>query len=188
MSIHARLHPEIDNAGLPPAAPSANRPTACSREGYVQAMRQVAGAVAVVTTDGVAGRHGATVTAFCSVSADPPTVLVCLRHGSRIGTAVAANGVFTLNVLPEDAAAVARTFAGEFDRQGDDRFARVDPVALPGLAPAIAGALALACRVVRADRQDSHVIVVGTVVSIVHRPLAPLVYHDGGYRALQPTA
>ena len=59
-----------------------------SRERFVGAMREVAASVTVVTTDGPCGRHGATVSAFSSVSADPPTVLVCLHADSRIAKAV----------------------------------------------------------------------------------------------------
>jgi flavin reductase (DIM6/NTAB) family NADH-FMN oxidoreductase RutF len=50
-------------------------------------MRRVASSVTVVTTDGAAGRFGTTVSAFSSVSADPPTVLVCLFAQSRIAKA-----------------------------------------------------------------------------------------------------
>ncbi|MFN3643607.1 MAG: flavin reductase family protein [Gemmobacter sp.] len=176
MSRHALTHREIDQT-----VPSAD----CDRSAYLRSMRQVAGAVAVVTTDGAAGRHGATVTAFCSVSADPPTLLVCLRGGSRIAQAVASNGVFTLSVLPEEAVTVARIFAGEFDRDCGDRFGRVALVDLPGLAPAIAGSVSLACRVVKSERHESHVIFLGRVIALDHRVLAPLVYRDGRYCALR---
>lgn len=158
---------------------------ASTRDSYLAAMRQVAGSVAVVTTAGPAGRYGATVTAFCSVSADPPTVLVCLRGGSRIAEAVQANGVFTLNVLPEDADLIARTFAGEFDGLHEDRFAGVTLVEQDGLAPAIADTLSLACRMVRSERHQSHAVLFGAVAAIGHRPLPPLAYHDGGYRGLR---
>jgi len=158
---------------------------AATRDSYIAAMRQVAGSVAVVTTAGPTGRYGATVTAFCSVSADPPTVLVCLRGGSRIAEAVQANGVFTLNVLPEDADMIARTFAGEFDGLHEDRFASVTLVEQEGLAPAIADTLSLACRMVRSERHESHSILFGAVSAIGHRPLPPLAYHDGGYRGLR---
>ena len=47
-------------------------------------MRQVAATVTVVTTDGPAGQAGATVSAFSSLSADPPSVLVCLKADTRI--------------------------------------------------------------------------------------------------------
>ena len=82
------------------------------RDAFLAAMRQVAATVTVVTTDGLAGRAGATVSAFSSLSADPPSVLVCLRTDSRIARAVIENGAFCVNVLAEDAVEVARAFAG----------------------------------------------------------------------------
>ena len=59
------------------------------RTAFIHAMRGVAASVTVVTTNGKAGRRGATVSAFCSVSADPPTILVCLNKSSGIADAVA---------------------------------------------------------------------------------------------------
>jgi len=78
-------------------------------------MRQVAATVTVVTTDGPSGQAGATVSAFTSLSADPPSVLVCLRADSRIARAVQDNGVFCVNVLPEDAV-VAESIEAESGR------------------------------------------------------------------------
>ncbi|TIW51814.1 MAG: flavin reductase, partial [Mesorhizobium sp.] len=49
-------------------------------QAYRDAMAHFAGQVHVVTTDGPAGRRGATVIAACSVSDTPPTVLVCLNR------------------------------------------------------------------------------------------------------------
>lgn len=152
-----------------------------SREAYLKAMRQVASSVAIVTTDGQAGRHGATVTAFCSVSADPPTLLVCLRTGSRICDAVKANGVFTLNIIPDDSDNIARVFSGEFDAIHSDRFEGVELVEHYGLAPAIDGAVSFACRTVRHELQDSHTIIVGKVGEIVSQEIQPLTYHKGTY-------
>ena len=82
---------------------------------FIEAMRHVAQSVTVVTTQGADGCTGATVSAFSSLSADPPSVLVCLRSDSRIGLAVGRNRVFCVNVLPEGASALAGRFAGRFD-------------------------------------------------------------------------
>jgi len=51
--------------------------------------------VNVVTTDGPAGRHGVTVSAMVSVSADTPqrTLLVCIHHRSAVAAAVLENRV-----------------------------------------------------------------------------------------------
>ncbi|MEQ9673623.1 MAG: flavin reductase family protein, partial [Roseovarius indicus] len=82
------------------------------REDFISAMRRVAASVTVVTTDGPAGRAGATVSAFSSVSADPPTVLVCLHAQSRIAGFVQENKRFCVNVLPERFSDIADRFAG----------------------------------------------------------------------------
>ena len=57
----------------------------------------MAATVTVVTTDGPAGMAGATVSAFTSLSADPPSVLVCLKADSRIAQTVRDNGVGVAN-------------------------------------------------------------------------------------------
>ena len=87
------------------------------RTAFIHAMRGVAASVTVVTTNGKAGQRGATVSAFCSVSADPPTILVCLNKSSGIADAVAENGLFNVNILRNDQAMIARRFAGNDDGQ-----------------------------------------------------------------------
>ena len=77
------------------------------REDFIAAMRHVASSVTVVTTNGASGKHGATVSAFASVSADPPTVMVCLRSDSRIAKAVVQNKNFAACVLAKNTAEMA---------------------------------------------------------------------------------
>ena len=69
------------------------------RSTFLTAMARTAAAVAVVTTDGQAGRFGQTVSAATSVTADPPTLLVCLFRKTSVAEAVQANGCFAVNVL-----------------------------------------------------------------------------------------
>lgn len=52
-------------------------------------------------------KHGANVSAFASVSADPPTVMVCLRSDSRIAKAVVQNKNFAACVLAKNTAEMA---------------------------------------------------------------------------------
>jgi hypothetical protein len=49
---------------------------------YRDAMACLGAAVNIVTTDGNAGRAGFTASAICSVTDDPPTLLVCMNRGS----------------------------------------------------------------------------------------------------------
>ena len=81
---------------------------------FLSGMSHAACTVNVVTTDGAAGRHGVTVSAMVSVSADTPqpTLLVCIHHLSPVAGALLENGVFCVNVLREDQAHISENFAG----------------------------------------------------------------------------
>ena len=93
-------------------------------------MSHAACTVNVVTTDGAAGRHGVTVSAMVSVSADTPqpTLLVCIHHRSAVAAAVLENGVFCVNVLRDDQAHISDNFAGRSGAHGAAKFdcTRVD--------------------------------------------------------------
>ncbi|MEY4891279.1 MAG: hypothetical protein RIQ75_2409 [Pseudomonadota bacterium] len=156
------------------------------RDGFLRAMRRVANSVTVVTTDGSAGCQGATVSAFSSVSADPPMVLVCLRSGSRIAEAVAANGVLCVNVLPQDRSDLANRFAGQDDHLLDDRFDGVAVRADSSAAPEIEGATTFAGVVDQTIAAGSHSIFICRVQNVRSGEAAPLTYLNGTYQTLVP--
>ena len=151
------------------------------REDFISAMRRVAASVTVVTSDGPAGRAGATVSAFSSVSADPPTVLVCLAAQSRIAAVVQENGRFCVNVLPEGFADVADRFAGRHDQIVPDRFDGIEMFAPRGEAPVIDGATAFQCSLQQVVRSGSHVIILGHVKHVLDGAAPPLAYREGAY-------
>lgn len=156
------------------------------RDHFIAAMRSVASSVTVVTTDGVAGRHGGTVSAFSSVSADPPTVLVCLFAESRIARAVTENGAFCVNVLSETDTYVADRFAGRHDHWVEDRFSGIECYGEPGMSPLIDGASAFRCVTQQTIRSGSHLIVLGHVQYALASNASPLTYRDGGYHRVLP--
>jgi flavin reductase (DIM6/NTAB) family NADH-FMN oxidoreductase RutF len=154
-----------------------------SRGAFIQGMRRVANSVTVVTTNGAAGRHGATVSAFCSVSADPPTLLVCLNADSRIARAVSANRTFCVNVLNNSAQRLADRFAGRFDALHADRFADVGALEHPSGWPILSDSVvSFCCDLQDAARHATHLVTVGQVVAShtfdCDRPLA---YWSGHY-------
>lgn len=163
-----------------------DQPTPVARARFIEAMRQVASSVTVVTTDGCAGRYGATVSAFSSVSADPPTLLVCLHAESRIAQRVTENGNFCVNVLPEGSGALADRFAGRHDGWIADRFSGVDCPGADGIAPRIEGATGFHCVVENAIVSGSHLIVIGHVRDVICARAMPLTYRDGCYHRVVP--
>lgn len=162
----------------PPASPPQN---IVDRADFIKAMRSVANSVTVVTTNGVAGQHGGTVSAFCSVSADPPTVLVCLMDSSRIAQDTLRNGNFCVNVLPYSSQHIADRFAGRHDAEVADRF---DGIAHePGLdaMPIIENSTAFACQLHETMLTGSHRIFVGRVIEVKEGIPEPLIYFNGQY-------
>ncbi len=165
---------------------SGTAPTPLARDAFVRTMRRVASSVAVVATDGPAGCHGATVSAFSSVSADPPMILVCLRSGSRIAEAVTTNGNLCVNVLPQDRHDLANRFAGRDDHLVEDRFFGVDYFKDEGTAPEIEGATIFSGSVEQIVPAGSHSIFICQVQSVREGAAAPLAYLDGNYHSVVP--
>ncbi len=91
-----------------------------SRQAYRDAMSRLGAAVNVVTTDGPHGRHGFTASAVCSVTDDPPTILVCVNRDNDSHDALRDNGVLCVNTLTPDQQPLSPVFAGMAD--GAPRF------------------------------------------------------------------
>lgn len=154
------------------------------RGDFLLAMRQIASSVAVVTTDGDHGKHGATASSFCSVSADPPSMLVCLHDDSRIAGGVRRNGRFCINVLPQDAPQIAEQFAGRHDDGLDDRFEGIEHAMGVGGCPSLTGAVSFHCLLKSDHLSGSHRVMIGEVEQIEGTIEGPLTYMDGAYRPL----
>jgi flavin reductase (DIM6/NTAB) family NADH-FMN oxidoreductase RutF len=158
---------------------------AVDRGDFLTAMRAVANSVTVVTTDGKAGRHGGTVSAFCSVSADPPTVLVCLHGDSRIAETVAENGSFCVNVLTTSNQHCSDRFAGRHDNEVEDRFTDIALEESSDItAPIIEGSTAFCCDIKETVTSGTHRIFIGRVMSVKAGKPDPLLYFDGAYRQM----
>lgn len=153
---------------------------AVERGAFIDAMRRAASGVTVVTTDGPAGRFGVTVSAMTSVSADPPSVLVCVNTTSRAVDSIGANKRFCVNLLAHDQTELSDVFAGRLRRA--DRFAGFPWSTLGTGAPAFADALScFDCRLVERHVFGSHMVFMGLVVAVRSGVGVPLVYHDRAY-------
>jgi flavin reductase (DIM6/NTAB) family NADH-FMN oxidoreductase RutF len=155
------------------------------RQRFLLGMSHAACTVNVVTTDGVAGRHGVTVSAMVSVSADTPqpTLLVCIHQRSAVAAAVLENGVFCVNVLRDDQAHISDNFAGRNGARGAAKFACTEWATQVTGAPRVLDSLvAFDCRVTASERVGSHFVVFGSVQDIfVAGGGAPLIYANRAY-------
>jgi flavin reductase (DIM6/NTAB) family NADH-FMN oxidoreductase RutF len=155
------------------------------RQQFLLGMSHAACTVNVVTTDGVAGRHGVTVSAMVSVSADTPqpTLLVCIHHLSPVVAALLENGVFCVNVLRDDQAHISDNFAGRSGAHGPAKFNCATWTTQVTGAPRVVDSLvAFDCRVTASERVGSHFVVFGSVQDIfVAGAGAPLIYANRAY-------
>ncbi|MPY80112.1 MAG: flavin reductase [Actinophytocola sp.] len=153
------------------------------RDEFVAGMRNAATGVTVVATDGHAGRFAQTVSAMCSVSADPPTLVVCVNRRSPVVDALATNAVFSVNVLAADQVHVSDTFAGRPSRGQPYDFGCASWTTLTTGAPVLVGAAAtFDCRLVDTVDSGTHRLVLGAVDKAAQRTVDPLIYLAREYR------
>ena len=153
---------------------------------FKQAMRQCAGAVALVTVGTEPGkRTGLTVTSACSLSDNPPSLIVCVNRNASAHARIREDGAFAVNFLHEDHALLALTFSGQKGVNGDDRFAfgqwTRGVTGTPVLQDAVA---AFDCVLAQEFETTTHSIFVGEVRAVSHSAEArPLVYLRSGFHA-----
>lgn len=168
-----------------PAASSVAAPTSSIDPATFRAvLGRFASGVTVVTMRDEAGHdHGMTVSAFCSVSLDPPLVLACIDRAASMFDALTVGGAYAINVLSDTQEPLSRRFATDMD----DRFEGVGYTRGPRGSPLLDDALAhLECRVeARVDAGD-HVLVIGRVeFTQVSERAGPLLYYRSGYARLE---
>ena len=175
--LELSTHPARSEFRLPTHSPAADR--------FREAMSRVAATVFVVTTDGPAGRHGATATSIASLTDEPPTLLVCLNVGSRAHKLAIENRVLAVNTLAADDEALARAFSKSSGGVDDGRFGHGEWETLATGAPVLKGAVAaFDGRIVGATMVGTHSALFVEIDAIAYADPARdgLAYHRRGYR------
>jgi len=151
---------------------------------YKLGMRSFAGAVCILTSTRDGGRCGMTATAVCSAAADPPTVLVCVNRGTTTHEAMAASGVFCVNVLRAEDKELSGLFSGA--QKGEGRFRDSQWTRLATGSPVLIEALvSFDCKIVNRLVHGTHTIFLGEVEELlIGKHGKPLLYADGQYAKL----
>jgi flavin reductase (DIM6/NTAB) family NADH-FMN oxidoreductase RutF len=147
------------------------------------ALSRFASGVTVVTTRDLDARpQGITVSAFSSLSLDPPLVLVCIDRTAFVHDFFEASGVFVVNVLAAEQEDLSRLFAS----REPEKFEGLGYSAGGDGVPVLAGALAaIECRLKHVYMGGDHTIFVGEVEHVsVREDGHPLLYYRGGYASL----
>lgn len=142
-----------------------------------------ASGITIVTVRDRDGRDfGMTVSAFCSLSLDPPMVLVCIDRAASMYTMLLEHPRFAVNILSSEQEAASRRFADpESDRFDGLAYTRGESGAV-----LLSGALAhLECRVVAHHEGGDHTIFTAEVERAEPAHGRPLLYYRGGYAQLE---
>src|SRR5215472_7948539 len=92
------------------------------KQAFRDAMARMGAPVNVITTDGPGGRRGFTASAVCSVTDDPPTLLVCVNRDSDTYPALLSNRVLCVNTLTAAQQELSPRFAGVTGIEAEERF------------------------------------------------------------------
>lgn len=162
-----------------PARPAA----VLTQDLFRDAMARLAAPVTVITTRDADGRPRAfTASAVCSLSAQPPLLLVCVNGSSRTHDVFTTADRFLVNVLSHEQADTARAFA-HHDRAAAEAALVPLELGLPGLPDAAAR---YACSRRQVLPGGDHSILTGRLETVAVSDSHPLVHYERGWH--RPTA
>lgn len=169
----------------PTLGPSASRSTPLDAAGdglaFRLAMRELATGVALITAGRGQQRTGCTATSICSLSLDPPSLIVCIARTSSTLAALRARGAFGVNILPAGHEELADRFAGRGGARGAARFLGAKWTTGATGAPLLRDALAhIDCVVEEALERHTHAIVIARVAGVRRAGGAPALVHWRG--------
>ena len=153
------------------------------RQSFREAMSRLGAAVNIITTTGPAGDAGFTASAVCSVTDNPPTLLVCINKSASQHDYIKSTGILCVNVLAHEHQELSPIFAGAGDVPMPERFALSDWTRLATGAPALASAAAsLDCKIDQIVEVGTHSVLF-CVVQAIHLGTASsgLIYHGRAY-------
>ena len=161
-----------------------------SSEKFREALRYFPAGVTIVTIKSPKQEkpHGLTVSAFASISPEPPLIMIAIDHRASGHEMLEEEGaVFAVNILSQEMSELSNRFAWIKD---EDRFAVGDwGTAVTG-APILQNALAwLDCTIQNRYEAGTHTVYIGLVQASA-TPRAdepPLIYWNRGYRYLKRT-
>ena len=157
-------------------------------QAFRDGMRQLAAGVSIIAAEHDGIRRGLTATSVCSLSDDPPTLIVCVNRSAEAHELIYASRHLSVSILGEDHRTLAERFAGMGGAKGEERFAEGDWRTLETGAPVLADALVgFDCRVIDCAECKTHRAFIASVVAIrVRDDASPLLYVDQGFAGLRP--
>lgn len=153
------------------------------QDDFRSVMGRFASGVTIVTALGEDGEDvGMTVSAFCSLSLEPPLILFCVDEAASTYATLSKAPEVIVNILSEKQESLARRFSGPHaSRFTGIGFSR----GTSGIAILDDVLAYLECRRVATHQGGDHCIFVGEVELASAREGRPLLYYRGGYAQLE---
>jgi len=157
---------------------------------FRESMARLAATVHIVTAEAEGQRHGMTMTAACSLSVDPMSMILSIHRGSATHDAIIVSRRLCLNMLAPGDDMLAMRFAGALGHRGEDRFNEGDWLCRPGAPPLLrSAAAALQCELVEAHGFGTHSVLLCAVRDVqLGSGDASLVYANRRYGAVHHPA
>ena len=144
--------------------------------------RFASGVTIVTARDDAGVDHGMTVSAFCSLSLDPPLVLLCVDHAASMYELLLTHPRFGISILSSNQEAYSRRFADpDSDRFDGIAYSRGES----GVVLLEESLAHLECRVTQHYEGGDHTIFIAEVEHAEPRDGRPLLYYRGGYAQLE---
>ena len=122
-------------------------------------MARLGAAVNVITTLGPSGPCGLTASAVCSVTDDPPTLLLCINRETDLNEVFKASGVLCVNTLAASQEPLSPLFAGLTGVPQEGRFQTEQWTTLATGAPVLLGAVvSFDCRITQSTEVGTHTV------------------------------
>jgi flavin reductase (DIM6/NTAB) family NADH-FMN oxidoreductase RutF len=155
---------------------------------FLQLMRKHPAAVNIIATGKAPHRTGMTVSAFMSLTAEPPTVVCAINRSAFSYAHMTDNQVFSVNTLSVEHVDLAKLFAGQAHVFGDERFDEAHWQAFDSGSPCLRHAvMSLECRLIRQVQENTHCLMIGEVISgHCNDSAIPLLYRDGEWVTTSP--
>jgi flavin reductase (DIM6/NTAB) family NADH-FMN oxidoreductase RutF len=152
---------------------------------FRQVMSQFATGITVVTARTGDEIHGLTVNSFCSVSLEPPLVLICVDKTAHSHDLIQQGRNFAVNILDATQETLARRFATN-NLSANERFAGINFRAEITGAPILMDSLGwLDCALFAAYPGGDHTIFAGEVLALgPGNGNQPLLYFGSEYQKL----
>ncbi len=152
------------------------------QDNYRQVLSRFVSGVVILTAKHAGTCHGITVSSFCSLSLEPPMVLVCVNHSSYCLALIEHAQTFGINILDEDSEGLSRHFASRTHSKFNGIAYSLSPLGVPLLDQALA---TIECRLANRFPGGDHSILTGEVVNAqVARYTQPLIYFRREYRKI----